>query len=200
MTKPNLALFDFDGTLTRKDTLFEIIRYHSGSFGFFTGMLILSPILVLTILKLIPAARGKSILLSYFFAKLPFETFQKNCDSFAIDCIPQLLRPSGISKLKEHQTNGDRVIIVSASAENWIAKWAETTGVELIGTRLAVDNNNLITGKFNGANCKGQEKVNRIKAYLDPNDYEKVFAYGDSSGDREMLAFADEGHYRLFKD
>ncbi len=102
-----------------------------------------------------------------------------------------------IEKLNWHQQQGDRVIVVSASMEDWLKPWCDSKGVELLATSLLSDNG-IISGEFATPNCHGEEKVNRIKALLNLSDYDRIFAYGDSSGDTEMLAIADEGFYRKF--
>jgi phosphatidylglycerophosphatase C len=91
------------------------------------------------------------------------------------------------------------VIVVSASAESWIAPWAASHQLELLCTKLEVVHGK-ITGKIAGENCNGAEKVSRIKAHLDINDYGRIIVYGDSKGDREMLALGTESHYKPFRE
>ncbi len=50
-----------------------------------------------------------------------------------------------------------------------------------------------LTGRFSSRNCYGQEKVNRLLRVEPHRETYRLIAYGDSRGDREMLAFADEG-------
>jgi HAD superfamily phosphoserine phosphatase-like hydrolase len=89
------------------------------------------------------------------------------------------------------------VYLVSASAENWLAAWCQQLNIQLIATQLEI-NNGLVTGKILGHNCYGPEKVNRINAKIILHDYQQIHCYGDSSGDREMLALAHFPNYRLF--
>jgi phosphatidylglycerophosphatase C len=90
------------------------------------------------------------------------------------------------------------VTIVSASPELYIRPWAERIGVtEVIASRLAFAEGRF-TGRLLGANCFGPEKARRIEAELGPSGAARIYAYGDSEGDREMLALATHGHLRKF--
>jgi HAD superfamily phosphoserine phosphatase-like hydrolase len=91
--------------------------------------------------------------------------------------------------LKKHQAEGDRVIIVSASMRCWLQPWCDKNNIELLSTQLEFKNGEF-TGRFLTKNCHGKEKENRIKELLNLKDYETIYAYGDSSGDTQMLALA----------
>lgn len=194
-----LALFDFDGTLTKKDTFLEFIKYIHGFSGFLWGFSIHAPYLLAMKLKLYPNWKAKEKILTYFFKELEKETLNEKAILFCEHKLPKLMRKSGIEQLEKHINNGDKTYIVSASAALWIAPWCEKYGISLISTELEV-NGSHFTGKIAGKNCYGIEKVNRIKALEDLGKYEHIFAYGDSSGDKEMLAIADKPHYKYFKD
>ncbi|RYE16908.1 MAG: HAD-IB family hydrolase, partial [Sphingobacteriales bacterium] len=103
-------------------------------------------------------------------------------------------------ELAMHKQNGTKVVVVSASAENWVKPFCEEHQLICMGTKLEVDANGLLTGKLTGVNCNAAEKVNRIKCEFDPADFENIYAYGDSNGDKEMLAIATHPHYRFFTD
>ena len=88
--------------------------------------------------------------------------------------------------------------VVSASAENWVKPWCDKYGLICLATKLEVKDG-IITGKLNGRNCYGDEKVCRIKERLDLSDYHEIIAYGDSSGDKEMLELAHHPFYKPFR-
>lgn len=192
-----LAIFDFDGTITNKDSLLEFIKYYKGPLRFYWGLLVLTPVLILYILKLIPNWRAKEIVLSYFFAHEDVDIFNAKCDAFAKIQLPLMIRPRAVNAIKEHQLNGDRVVVVSASAENWLSFWCQSYNLELIATQLEVKHNK-ITGKINGFNCYGMEKKARLEAITNIDDYQEIYAYGDSVGDKEILAMATHPFYRHF--
>ncbi|ELR73346.1 Phosphoserine phosphatase [Fulvivirga imtechensis AK7] len=192
-----LALFDFDGTLTTRDTLLEFIKFYRGTFRFYLGFLILSPLLILYKLKIIPNWKAKEYTLQYFFKGESLETFNQKAHSFALNRIPAMLRKKAMDKLQWHLKNGHEVAVVSASAVNWIKPWVEKLNIGLIATELEVKNG-LLTGRISGKNCYGNEKVTRVCAKLVIDDFTEIYAYGDSSGDKELLDLATHPFYRSF--
>jgi phosphatidylglycerophosphatase C len=195
--KQSLALFDFDGTITTRDTLFEVIKFQKGKLKFYLGMGYLSPLLILHKFKLLSAQRAKEVVLSFFFKGQLQSVFQHSCDQFILKALPSLLKQEALDKIAEHKKNNDRVIVVSASAHNWIQRWCEAMNIELIATRLEFKNG-ILTGKLDSLNCNGVEKVNRIREYLNVTDFDSISAYGNSKGDKPMLELADKKFYNKF--
>ncbi len=193
----SLALFDFDGTITTHDTLFELIKFQKGKLRFYQGMCYLSPILILHKLGLLSAQRAKEAVLSFFFKGQLQSVFQHSCDQFILNALPLYLKKEALAKIEEHKLNNDRVIVVSASAYNWIEGWCQTMNIELIATRLEFKNG-FLTGKLNSVNCNSIEKVNRIKEYVNLADFVSISAYGNSNGDKPMLELADKKFYNRF--
>lgn len=198
MSKPALALFDFDGTITTKDTLLEFIIHTHGRRSFWRGIMVLSPVLFLFKAKIIPNWKAKELMLSYFFRGMDYGEFEKKCSSFAADVVPSLIRKQAMEKIDSHLRLGDRVVIVSASPENWVKKWADAHGLECLATRMQVTGG-AITGKFSGKNCHGPEKVERIKCHINLADFNEIHAYGDSQGDKPMMKLATASYYKPFR-
>ena len=197
-TKKRLVLFDFDGTLTTKDTLIEFIRFYHGDLRFVMGFALLSPVLVMLKLKLIHNQKAKEIVLRHFFNGTPATTFHRQCIRFS-PRIHALLRPEAKATLNHYKDDPDTsVAVVSASPENWVRVWCDEVNIPCIATRLENDNGR-ITGKITGKNCFGQEKAERIQQQFDLSQYSEIIAYGDSSGDREMLALAHKKFYKPFR-
>jgi phosphatidylglycerophosphatase C len=195
--KQCLALFDFDGTITTHDTLFELIKFQKGKLMFYLGMCCLSPLLILHKLSLLSAQSTKEAVLSFFFKGQSQSTFQKSCDQFILKALPLLFKKEALDKIGQHKEKNDRVIVVSASAYNWIEGWCQTMNIELIATRLEF-NNGILTGKLNSLNCNGVEKVNRIREYVNLTDFISISAYGNSKGDKPMIELADKKFYNRF--
>lgn len=193
-----LALFDFDGTITRRDTFLEFIRYTKGPMAFAAGFAVLSPALVAMKLKLIPNWRAKEMTLAYFFGGMDAGEFNARCDAFSDVCMDGLVRPAALRRMEWHKSEGHDIYIVSASAENWLRKWCLKQDVGLLATRLIVRDGR-ITGKLSGANCHGEEKVSRIREHIPLGDYQEIWAYGDSSGDKQMLALTKNASYKPFR-
>lgn len=187
--------FDFDGTLTRRDTLLEFIRFACGNVATAAGFLLLSPLIVLMKLRLYPNYKAKQRLFSLFFRGISIERFDALCARFAAE-RRDLLRPEGIKTMRKAREEGKTVAVVSASIDNWVAPFFP--GVTVIGTKIEVKDGH-ITGRFLTNNCYGQEKVNRLTAIFPDRRNYRLTAFGDSRGDRELLAFADESHYKPFR-
>lgn len=196
--KQTIAFFDFDGTITTKDTMFEVIRYQKGSGALYLGFLLLSPLLVLFKLKLVSSHTMKEIFLRYFFKGAAVSTFREKCAAFCRERLPALIRPGALAAIKEHQEKGHQVVIVTASAQDWVGPWCEKINITCIATQLEVKDEQL-TGNILGLNCNGDEKVCRIKNEYDLELFENIFAYGDSSGDKAMLAIAGISQFKPFR-
>jgi len=195
--KETIVAFDFDGTLTTKDTLIEFIAFTKGRWRLYGGFLLFSPLLIAMRLKLLPNWKVKQWLFSYFFKNTPIEIFDKWGTEFST-IVDQMLCPKMMEVLQSHKNKDDSVVIVSASIENWIKPWATKMGINtVIATQIETDLEHQITGKFLTKNCYGQEKVNRLlERFPNRNDYHLI-AYGDSCGDREMIKFAEHGVHLL---
>lgn len=196
--KPNLVIFDFDGTLTTRDSMLAFTRFYHGDFRFLLGLLYLSPSLLSYRLGRLPNWRAKEHFLTYFFGGEPLDRFQQSADRFASEKIPALLRPAAVRRLEAHRRNGDQLVVISSSAENWLRAWCRDLELPLLATRLQVTDGR-ITGKLNGPNCYGQEKVNRLREQFDPADFAGIVVYGDSRGDRELLRLATQAHFKPFR-
>ena len=193
-----IALFDFDGTITTDDSLIRFIRFVVGDLKTLWGMVFLSPMLVVYKLKLIPNYKAKQMMLSYFFKGMDKQQFQKIAEEYSLKHIDTILRPKAMEKITWHKELGHKVIVVSASIECWIRPWCDQNGLDLIATKIKVKDG-LITGKFLTKNCYGIEKVNRVKEAYNLDDYDRIYAYGDSRGDKELLGLADKSFYKPFR-
>lgn len=193
-----IAFFDFDGTITRKDTLWQIIRHHRGRAAMYAGMIQLLPALLQFKLKLLPAQQMKEQVLAYFFSEMSASEFAAGCESFCQEKLPALIRPQALAAIRHHQEQGHHVVVVSASAQDWVAPWCRKENIVCIATRLEVKNKH-ITGKIQGINCNGEEKVKRIREAYRLENFPVIYAYGDSEGDQPMLALAQHAVYRPFQ-
>jgi len=190
-----LALFDFDGTLIRGDSLFGFSRFVVGPFRYSIGLVRIFPHLLLFKLGLLSATSAKERLLTVFLAGKGISDLQSKAQAYQV-----VLRGREISEtvaaLKAHVQKGDTVAIVSASCSLWLRDWCFAHGVSiLLTTELAVRDGK-VTGKLANANCQGLEKARRIQTQWDLQMFEKVVAYGDSRGDKEMLDLAQEAWLR----
>ena len=193
-----LVLFDFDGTLTKKDSFIDFIIFYKGRIKFYKGLIYNSPMLFLYALKIIDNSSAKEKLFSYFFKFENKHIFQNTSERYAKERLERILRPKGIEQIKWHKDNNHKIIIVSASIENWIDPWCQKNNIELIATKIEIKNN-VLTGNFLTKNCYGKEKVKRLKNMVDLKNYEEIYSYGDSKGDNELLAISDFPIYKPFR-
>ena len=192
-----IALFDFDGTITKKDSFLAFLKYTHGFEEILKRFLYLWPVLLLYKLKILTNSTAKKIVFRSFYRNWQARILNEKAVGFCTDILPSILNNDAIKKLRWHQQQSHRVIIISAMFESILQPWCTENNVELIATRLEIKNGKL-TGNFSTPNCYGKEKLNRITqaGLLENSTY--VFAYGDSAGDKEMLNLANEAFYRRF--
>lgn len=193
-----IAFFDFDGTITTKDTFLEILKHRFGAPKFYLGFLINSPFIVAWKLGVISNQRAKESVMRFFFGKQPVATFNESCQAFAREAMPALVRKKALKEIQQLQKAGAKVVIVSASPENWLQPWCEELKTDLLATRLETRQER-ITGKIAGLNCHGEEKVRRIREVYNLADYDEVYCYGDTKGDKPMLSLATFAFYQPFR-
>lgn len=202
--KKKVYIFDFDGTVTTADTLLLFIRYACGTWRFVLGFALFSPLLVLMKLGLYPNYKAKRHIFSWYFRGMALSRFDGLCRAFAA-ANAGIVRPGALSLLKRLFAEGADVMVVSASVDNWVAPFfigladGSTSRFAVEGTRVEVAGG-VLTGRFVTHNCYGPEKVARVRAHYPDRSACHIVAFGDSRGDRELLAYADEAHYRPFRD
>lgn len=196
--------FDFDGTLTTADTLLRFIRFTHGWGGLYKVLLRYSVQLVLMKLGLYPNYKAKQHVFAHLYAGWRLDRFNDACQRFAA-ANRALLRPQGMQTVAAALQQGSCVLIVSASIDNWVSQFFAQSALphadqlQVVGTQIEVEND-VITGRFLTPNCYGQEKVRRIEQELtQPRDSYYLVAYGDNKGDQQMLRYADEAHYKPFR-
>jgi len=194
---PVLIAFDFDGTLTTKDSFMAFLRWRAGPLGFAAGLARLIPnacnYLVHRDRALIKAAAVK-----VFLKGVSRRDLETDARHFAEHIGPTLFRSDALATWRRWRAKGARPVIVTASPDIIVAPFARSLGADtLIGTRLAFDDNDCVTGELLTPNCRGPEKVRRLREVFG-DEVVLAAAYGDTAGDKEMLTLADERGYRVF--
>lgn len=197
--RPRVAAFDVDGTLTTSDCVVPFLRRTVGTPTLVRRMLG-SPLSLVRdgvrrdrdALKVAGAAAT--------FRGLPVAAVEADAAVFAREVHERRLRVDVVESLRRHVAIGDTVVLVSASFEVYLRPLAELLGAhDVLAVRLEVDGNQMLTGALDGPNCRGLEKVVRLHDWLDRNAGGRqavhLIAYGDSRGDRELLADADVAHW-----
>ncbi|NLM16578.1 MAG: HAD-IB family hydrolase [Candidatus Riflebacteria bacterium] len=184
-----LALFDFDGTITRKDSFAEFLRFSFGDIQTAKKVIYYAHHFLAFYLKLIDNSMLKEKTVKEFFKNMPESIAEQLAKDFAQAPLNSLVKPEMLNILCDYKANGYRVILVSASPELYLKHWTKEHEIELLATKLETKNGYL-TGNFASPNCFGPEKVRRLSEILNFSDFSEIHVYGDSRGDREMLAMA----------
>ncbi|MEH0158263.1 HAD-IB family hydrolase [Limibacter armeniacum] len=191
-----IAFFDFDGTITNKDSLLELAKFSSGNFIFYIKMFVLSPMLIAMKLGFLSSKKAKETFLYFFFNGKSQEEMETLMRKFSSDMIPKMLKKDALERLRWHQENSHTISVVTASGQ-WVKYWCHEIGIRCIHTELDFSNG-IFKGKILGENCNGHTKVQMIKQKFDLGQYKSIYAYGDSKGDKEMLQMASYPFYKPF--
>ena len=190
-----LALFDFDGTITFKDSFAGFIRYAVGPVRYWLGIACLTPVVMGFFLGLVRASRAKEFMSIYFFGGRAAPELERIASKYSLEKLPAMVRQNALERIEWHKQKGDTVVVVSASIDLWLKDWCAAHALDLIATRLETKDG-VVSGRFLTRNCSGREKVVRIRARYDLERFDYIYAYGDSRADRAMLDIADERYYR----
>jgi phosphatidylglycerophosphatase C len=190
-----LALFDFDGTITFKDSFADFIRYAVGRKKLIIGIVRLIPMLCAYALGFVRNWKAKELVSTHFFKGWDSRLFEEIAAKYSKEQLPGIIREHVLEKIRWHKLRGDTVVVVSASIDLWLAAWCAEHDVDLIATKLEVRDGR-VTGRFLTNNCSGKEKVRRIEERYDLKSFDRIYAYGDTPGDKAMLELADEKYYR----
>ena len=195
-----LYLFDFDGTITSKDSLLHFIAFSKNNFQIFFGYLYILPYVLLMKLKLYSNEKAKTKLFSFHFKGMGIDQFDGLCLDYGRNELPKIIKSSFLDYLEAlKQGNKDiTLVLVSASFESYLRHWTESTDFELLATKLE-EKNGALTGKFATKNCYGVEKVKRIQAVYNLKEFKTISVFGDSRGDKEMLQLGNNSYYKHFK-
>jgi phosphatidylglycerophosphatase C len=189
-----LALFDFDGTITRKDTFVDFLRTAAHPLRLYPALVVVVPLWLLHRVRLLSVSPIKAFLIFAAFKGWSARAFEEQGRRYATERLPHLLNPVLVDRIGFHQSRRHRVVVVTASATEWIAPWCTEHGIELISTQVEKRHNRL-TGRFLGKDCRGAEKARRVRETIDLAAAGYIYAYGDSPDDREMLALAHERYW-----
>lgn len=190
----NLALFDFDGTITTRETFVDFIHLAVPPRRLLLGKILLSPLVIGYKLGLIPVHALRRAVASIAFHGMTQNAAESAGIKFANEFLPTVIREHAIEKLQWHKAQGDTVVVVSGGFDLYLRHWCQHHGVELICSGLEIKNGKL-TGRYLGKQCVGREKTRRIREHYDIKSFAVVYAYGDTREDLDMLSIADKKYY-----
>ncbi len=198
-TEVGIVAFDFDGTLTVRDSFMAFLRWGVSPGRYRLGLIRLIPA-ALSYLHHRNRGRLKAAAVREFLSGLSREALEDRAKAFAQTQAVRLLRPDALRAWRYWRGRRAQLVIVTASPEQIVAPFARGLGADLlIATELEFDLNDRLTGALGSNNCRAQEKVVRLRAAFGA-DVRLTAAYGDTSGDTEMLKIANYAGYREFKE
>lgn len=198
LSPPPVAAFDVDGTLTWTDSFVLFLRFVAGDAQFGARMARLAPAFMAHKAGALSRGAIKGRVVAAFFTGMEVARYHELCALFAASAYPLIGREDALERLRSHAGAGDTVAFVSASLEDYLAPWAAALGVEAVLATGLDSADGRLTGRLRGRNCWGPEKLSRVRAAWPAARL--AAAYGDSRGDREMLAAAAAPAYRVFHD
>ena len=191
-----LYLFDFDGTLTKKDSLFDFLKFSFPS-KYFRHFILFIPLFILARLKILDPGDVKEKLISSFLkGKSAYEIAQLAQNYF--DANHQNIIFTEADKYIKNLSDYNDKYLVSASLDIWLKPFSDYYGMGLICTKAQFDENGYFTGKFATSNCNYQEKKKRIEDEIDLSFYDEVIAFGDTEGDEIMFSLATKSYLKFF--
>lgn len=192
-----LVAFDFDGTLTVRDSYMDFLRWRTTPGRYAAGLVGLAPAAAGYLLHR-DRGRLKAAATRRFLRGVEAGQLELEAEGYARARFADLIRPDALARWRDHRAQGARMVIVTATPAMVVAPFARRLGADrLIGTRLQLDKRGRVTGRFAGKNCRGEEKATRLRAAFG-YDVRLAAAYGDTSGDKAMLRIADRPGMRVF--
>lgn len=191
----NLALFDFDGTITNRELFADFVRFALPPARLAAAWRRLAPWVLGYRLGLISGTRIRSRVAEVGFGGLSEEVVHEAGRRFADAVIPSALRPEAMARIEWHRGRGDTVVVVSGAFDFYLGHWCRSHGLDVLCSSLESEDGRL-TGRYRGAQCVGAEKARRVRATYDLARYRVIHAYGDTREDAELLALA---HRKVFR-
>lgn len=193
-----VAAFDFDVTMTTKDTFFPFLVAAFGRVKVYLAFASLGLQGLLVLLRLSSRDKFKEKVIYKLFCNAPVDDLTRIGEIYA-EHIITLIRPKALERLEWHRKNNHRLVMVSASLDLYLEPVVAALNFDnLLCTRLNKKDGKF-TGYLNGENCRGQGKVNYLKELLGDLNQVELYAYGDSQGDKEMLEIATHSFFRPFE-
>jgi phosphatidylglycerophosphatase C len=201
-----IAAFDFDGTLTQRDTFTVFLARGLGWPRFLGALLRCSPWLAGYALRLVPNDVAKGKLMQATLAGRSLTETDDWATRWLAQDFPGQLREAAMARLAWHKEAGHCCVMVSASPDLYLSRVADQLGFDaLICTEMEVQgegDTRRLTGRMKTPNCHGEQKVLRLKAWMAERFGAAalagvtLYAYGDTTGDKPMLRMARHAWYR----
>jgi phosphatidylglycerophosphatase C len=190
------AIFDLDGTITRKDTYVSFLLNFLLSHPL---RLIISSHLLLAVIFYKMGFRDNTWLKVTFLRTILGGISRNEVHRCAIKFVDILvkkgLNQGALQAINKHQKAGDHLILLSASFDFYVQEIGRRLVFdEIICTRAEWDDKDRVTGNLTGKNCYGSNKIERLEEYFsDRADNWSTTVYTDHHSDLPLLEWADHG-------
>jgi phosphatidylglycerophosphatase C len=191
----NLALFDFDGTITTREMLPEFFRLAIPRRRQCIGQILIAPLIIGYRFGLVSGSVVRAAIVRLGFSGVSYDHYERKGQEFASLALPRVIRPEALEWIKWHKGQGDVIVVVSGALDIYLAQWCQSQGVECICSTLE-HRNGVLTGRYLGAQCVQSEKARQVAARFDIESFAEVFAYGDTAEDKELLALGSRKFYQ----
>lgn len=190
-----LALFDFDGTITTRETMPGFMRASVGRGRRWVGTVALAPLVLVYRLGLVSGTTIRRVVVRVGYRGMPMAALQAAGHAFAMHVLPGLLRGEAMQRIAWHRAQGHTVVVVSGGLDAYLAPWCHAHGLDLLCSSLE-QRGGVLTGRYLGPQCVLAGKVRRVRGRYDLASYSVIHAYGDTHEDHALLAIAHCRHYR----
>lgn len=182
-----IAIFDFDGTISCKDSFLDFIRFTDGNSALLRCVIKNLPYIFMFYLGLYSGHRLKEHFFSYFYKGRKQADLEKKGVEYCQTRIRQIIYPEALEVISWHQSQNHRLFLLTASSSIWLKAWCEQYGFVMLGTDFQVTEG-IYTGKIAGLNCHGKEKLSRLKEIEKFEETTETYGYGDSISDKYFLS------------
>ena len=186
-----LAIFDIDYTITKKETLMEFYKYSLEedikNIRFLPRALYSG---LMYGVGIYDEKRVKECFLK-FIDNIEEEKLQELVKRFYKNRLSKILYKDAVDMMYKLKKEGYDIYLISASPEFYINEFYNIDVVDkVIGTRFEFKEGKFIR-KMLGNNCKGEEKVKRLKEVLSKEnikvDFKNSYMFSDSLSDKPLL-------------
>jgi phosphatidylglycerophosphatase C len=191
----SLALFDLDGTLTYRDTLFEFL---TGYLAGHPARLVRASAIVFALAEFALARRDRGLLKSRairaVMGGLPRSAVDAWSERFVAGLEPRRrFRPGALEAVEAHRARGDRLVLLSASPDLYVPRIGRLLGFERTICTEVRWNGDRLDGALGTENRRGEEKLRCLERLRAEFPGIPVVAYGNSASDLAHLERAERG-------
>ncbi|RDS82179.1 HAD family hydrolase [Dyella monticola] len=191
----NLALFDFDGTITQREMFAAFMQFAAPRRRLMLGMPLFAPLVAGYKLGMVSGSTIRAQSIRFGFRGVPATHVRMMGQRFAEEMLPAALRPQALKRIQWHRDQGDKIVVVSGALDVYLEHWCSQHGLDVICSRLEIVDGRL-TGRYRGLQCVGTEKSRRVRETCELERFPLVYAYGDTPEDLDMLSMAHHKYYR----